>query len=177
MHGWVTRMRLKNYLNDGILPMCRDGSGSLGARSMAWTEAGQRDRDRATGKTVGATTVDEARWYRYQGVVRDRLAESPKVSARRLMEELWEGGYLGCCTRVRLRGQGATARFGPVARFEAPPGAWARWTPIFTLRHRAASRLRRAGVPSPLKRLGLNRGYVVKPLVGQTRRRVPHIQH
>ena len=126
MHRWETRMRLKYYLDQGVSKAELSRRFGIARRTIHyWIETGQLDRDLAAGKTRQAPRPRrEHKLDPYKGIIDDRLAEFPKLSARRLFEEVRAAGYAGGYTRVYDYARAARPRepVEPVVRFETPPG-------------------------------------------------------
>ena len=90
-----------------------------------WVESGQLDRDAEAGAARYSARPRVAhKLDPYKGIIDARLSEYPKLSARRLFDEVRSAGYAGGYSRVRdyVRGVRPTAPAEPVVRFETPAG-------------------------------------------------------
>ena len=126
MHRWETRMRLKYYLDQGVSKAELSRRFGIARRTIHyWIKTGQLDRDLAAGKTRQAHRPRRThKLDPYKGIIDDRLGEFPKLSAKRLFEEVRAAGYPGGYTRVYdyVRTVRPREPVEPVVRFETPPG-------------------------------------------------------
>ena len=126
MYGWETRMLLKHYLDQGVSKAeLSRRFGVSRATIHHWAETGQLDRDLAAGargyapRPLVAHKLDP-----YKAIIDARLEAFPKLSAKRLFDEVRAAGYPGGYGRVRdyvLATRPREPVEAPV-RFETPPG-------------------------------------------------------
>ena len=123
MHGWETRMLLKHYLERGVSKTELSRRFGVSRRTIhEWIETGQLDRDvslggaRYTPRPPMGHKLDP-----YKGIIAARLEEYPKLSAKRLFDEIRATGYPGGYSRVRDYVRGVRPREA-VERFETPAG-------------------------------------------------------
>ena len=119
-------MLLKHYLDQGVSKAeLSRRFGVSRATIHHWTETGQLDRDLAAGargyapRPLVAHKLDP-----YKAIIDARLEEFPKLSAKRLFDEVRAAGYPGGYGRVRdyvLATRPREPVEAPV-RFETPPG-------------------------------------------------------
>ncbi len=119
-------MQLKHYLDLGVSKAELSRRFGVSRRTIHyWIESGQLDRDLAAGGTRYAARAPVAhKLDPYAGIIDARLEEFPKLSARRLFEEVRAAGYEGSYGGVRDYVREARPR-EPVeepVRFETPPG-------------------------------------------------------
>ncbi len=91
----------------------------------AWIEAGELDRDLAAGETRYSPRPRRPhRLDAYRGIIVERLAEYPRLTAQRLFDEVRAAGHEGGYSRVRdyVREVSAAGAADPAVRFETPPG-------------------------------------------------------
>ena len=126
MHGWETRMLLKHYLERGVSKAELSRRFGVSRRTVhAWIEAGELDRDLASGRTRYSPRPRRAhKLDPYKGIIDARLAEFPRLSAQRLFDEVRAAGYAGGYSRVRdyVHEVRPRDRAAPAVRFETPPG-------------------------------------------------------
>ena len=119
-------MRLKYYLDQGVSKAELSRRFGVSRRTIHyWIKTGQLDRDLAAGKTRQAHRPRRThKLDPYKGIIDDRLGEFPKLSAKRLFEEVRAAGYPGGYTRVYdyVRTVRPREPVEPVVRFETPPG-------------------------------------------------------
>ena len=119
-------MRLKYYLDQGVSKAELSRRFGIARRTIHyWIKTGQLDRDLAAGKTRQAHRPRRThKLDPYKGIIDDRLGEFPKLSAKRLFEEVRAAGYPGGYTRVYdyVRTVRPREPVEPVVRFETPPG-------------------------------------------------------
>ena len=126
MYGWETRMLLKHYLDRGISKTELSRRFGVNRRTIHdWIASGQLDRDlRAGPRAYSPRPPVPHKLDPYKELIAERLTEYPKLSARRLFDEVRAAGYPGGYDRVREHVKAvrpATAP-EPVIRFETPPG-------------------------------------------------------
>ena len=126
MHGWETRMLLKHCLERGVSKAELSRRFGVSRRTIhAWIEAGELDRDLAAGETrYSPRPRRRHKLDAYKGIIDERLAEYPRLTAQRLFDEVRAAGYEGGYSRVRdyvheVRPREAAE---PAVRFETPPG-------------------------------------------------------
>ena len=91
----------------------------------AWIEAGELDRDPSSGEARYSPRPRRPhKLDAYKGIVDERLAEFPLLTAQRLFDEVRAAGYEGGYSRVRDYVREARPRepAEPAVRFETPPG-------------------------------------------------------
>ena len=126
MIGWKTRVLLRHYIEKGMTKTAVAEMLGVGRRTVHhWIETGQLDRD------LGAETVRYAprppvrtKLDPYKDIILSRLAEYPKLTAARLLDEIKLAGYPGGYTQVKeyVRKVRPRRMEEPVVRFETPPG-------------------------------------------------------
>ena len=119
-------MRLKHYLDLGVTKAELAREFKISRRTIHhWIETGQLDRDLAAGRTQYAPRSRPThKLDPYKGIIEARLAEFPRLSAQRLLDEVRAAGYEGSYGRVRDHVRSVRPR-QPVeaaVRFETPPG-------------------------------------------------------
>lgn len=126
MHKWETKMLLKHYLEQGVSKTGLSRLFGVSRRTIhSWIAAGELERALLAGETgYGPRKPRAHKLDDRKGIIRTRLADFPKLSARRLFEEVQAAGYEGCHSRVRdfVREVRPVETRGPVDRFETPPG-------------------------------------------------------
>ena len=126
MHAWETRMLLKHYLDQGVSKAELSRRFGISRRTIHhWIEAGELDRDLATGGTRYSPRPRQPhKLDPYKGIIEARLAEFPRLSAQRLFDEVRAAGYAGGYSRVRdyVREARPGEPDEPAVRFETPPG-------------------------------------------------------
>ena len=126
MHGWETRMLLRHYLEQGVSKTELSRRFGVGRRSIhRWVEAGQLDRDlEGSGTRYSGRPTVEHKLDRYKGIIEARLEEFPRLSAKRLYDEVQAAGYTGGYGRVRdyVRAVRPREVEEAVVRFETPAG-------------------------------------------------------
>ena len=101
MHGWKTRMRLKQYLDEGVSKTELSRRFGVSRRTIHhWIETGQLDRDLEAGCTRREPRSRVHKLDPYKAIIDDRLAEFPRLTARRLFDEVRAAGYPGGYGRV-----------------------------------------------------------------------------
>ena len=126
MHGWETRMLLKHYLERGVSKTELSRRFGVSRRTIhEWIETGQLDREVSSG---GARYTPRPpmghKLDPYKGIIDARLEEYPKLSAKRLFDEIRAAGYPGGYSRVRdyVRGVRPREAVEVVVRFETLAG-------------------------------------------------------
>jgi len=126
MHGWETRMLLRHYLEQGISKAELSRRFGVSRRTIhRWVESGQLDVDlssveaRYSPRPRVAHKLDP-----YKELIEVRLGEFPRLSAKRLFDEVRAAGYDGGYSRVRdyVREVRPGAPQEPPVRFETPAG-------------------------------------------------------
>ncbi len=126
MHGWGTRMLLKECLAQGVSKTELSRRFGVSRRTIyEWIETGQLDRDLSAGATRYSRRAPVThKLDPYKGIIRERLEEFPRLSAQRLFEEVQASGYGGSYGRVRdyVRTVRVREPVETVVRFETPAG-------------------------------------------------------
>ncbi len=125
MHGWETRMLLRHYLERGVSRAELSRRFGVDRRTIhRWVRGGQLERDVGGGTQYTARPAVEHKLAPYKGIIEARLEEYPRLSAKRLYEEVRAAGYTGGYVRVReyVRGVRPREAEGEVVRFETPAG-------------------------------------------------------
>lgn len=126
MFGREQRVLLRHYLEQGLSKSEVAERLGVSRRTVYhWIGTGQLDRDlddepvRYKRRPPVGRKID-----RYRGILEERLAEFPKLSAVRLHAEIQAAGYAGGYTQVKewVRRMRPTPVPEPVVRFETPPG-------------------------------------------------------
>jgi len=125
MIGLEKRVLLRHYLEQGMTKTALAKRLGVSRRTVYyWIETDQLDRDESEvvvqyGPRPRVPTVLDA----YKGIIVNRLAEYPALTAVRLFEEIKASGYAGCYTQVKeyVRKVRPRAPEEPVVRFETPP--------------------------------------------------------
>ena len=115
MHGSETRMLLKHYLERGVSKAELSSLFGVSRRTIhSWIEAGDLDRDLAAGETRYSPRPRRPhKLDAYKGIIDERLAEFPRLTAQRLFDQVRAAGYEGGYSRVRdQRPRGAAVRSG-----------------------------------------------------------------
>ena len=126
MIGWEKRVLLRHYLEQGMTKTAVAELVGVSRRTVHyWIETGQLDRD-VSEETVkyGPRAPVPCKIDPYKGIITSRLAEYPKLSAKRLFDEIRAAGYEGGYTQVKeyVRKVRPRPPEEPVVRFETPPG-------------------------------------------------------
>ena len=126
MIGREKRVLLRHYLEQGLSKAAIARELGISRRTVYhWIKTGQLDR------TVDETAVQYGPRERppsildpYKPLIRTRLAEYPKLTAKRLFEEAKAAGYSGGYNVVKryVRRVRPTPPEDPLIRFETPPG-------------------------------------------------------
>ena len=125
-HGWETRMLLRHYLERGVSKTELSRRFGVSRRTIhEWIETGQLDRDLAGGGTrYRPRPAVGHKLDPYKGIIDARLEEFPRLSAKRLYDEVRAAGYTGGYVRVRdyVRAMRPREPVEAVVRFETPAG-------------------------------------------------------
>jgi transposase len=126
MIGWETRVLLRHYLEQGMTKTAVAEVLGVSRRTVHyWIETGQLERD-VSKETVqyGPRPRVPCKIDPYKGIITSRLAEYPKLSAKRLFDEIRAAGYEGGYTQVKQYVRDVRPRppEEPIVRFETPPG-------------------------------------------------------
>ena len=125
MHGWETRMLLRHYLERGATRAELSRRFGVDRRTIhRWVSGGQLERDAGEGTQYRARPAVEHKLDPYKGIIEARLEEYPRLSARRLFDEVRAAGYTGGYGRVRdyVRSVRPREAEEEVVRFETPAG-------------------------------------------------------
>ena len=119
-------MLLKHYLDQGVSKSeLARRFGINRATIHHWVKTGQLDRDLLAGPRVYSPRPPVAhKLDPYKGIIDARLEAFPKLSAKRLFDEVRAAGYPGSYESVKLYVRTARPRepVEPVVRFETPAG-------------------------------------------------------
>ena len=126
MYKWETRMLLKHYLDRGVSKAELSRRFGVNRRTIHnWVDTGQLDRGLAAGARGYSPRPPVAhKLDPYKAIIDARLEAFPKLSAKRLFDEVRAAGYPGCYSRVNDYVR-ATRPLEPVeslVRFETPAG-------------------------------------------------------
>ena len=137
MHGRETRMPLKHYLERGVSKAELSRRFGVSRRTIhSWIEAGELDRDLAAGEARYSPRPRRPhKLDPYKGIIDERRAEFPRLTARRLFDEVRAAGYESGYGRVRDYVHEVRPRHPaePAVRFETPPGRQGQDFGTFTL--------------------------------------------
>ena len=126
MHGWESRMLLKHYLEQGVSKAELSRRFGISRRTIhSWIESGQLDRDLSSGESSYTPRARVAhKLDAYKAIINERLEQFPKLSAKRLFDEVCAAGYPGGYSQVRdyVRQVRAREPAEAVVRFETPAG-------------------------------------------------------
>ena len=126
MYGWEIRMQLRHYLERGVSKAELSRRFGISRRTIhAWIESGQLDRDLSSGGSRYSPRPRVAhKLDPYKELIEVRLEEFPKLSAKRLFDEVRAAGYDGGYSRVRdfVREVRPRAPQEAPVRFETPAG-------------------------------------------------------
>ena len=125
MHGWETRMLLRHYLERGATRAELSRRFGVDRRTIhRWVSGGQLERDAGEGTQYRARPAVEHKLDPYKAIIEARLEEYPRLSARRLFDEVRAAGYTGGYGRVRdyVRSVRPREAEEAVVRFETPAG-------------------------------------------------------
>ena len=119
-------MLLKHYLDQGVSKAELSRRFGVNRRTIHyWIETGQLDRDLSAGaRGYSPRPPAPHKLDPYKPIIDARLEEFPKLSARRLFDEIGAAGYAGCYSRVSdyVRATRPREPIEPVVRFETPAG-------------------------------------------------------
>jgi len=119
-------MRLKDYLERGFSKAELSRRFGVSRRTIHnWIESGELDRDLRAGATRYSPRPRRPhKLDPYKGIIEERLAEFPRLSAQRLFGDVRQAGYAGGYSRVRDYVHEVRPRdpAEPTERFETPPG-------------------------------------------------------
>ena len=119
-------MLLKHYLDQGVSKSeLARRFGINRATIHHWVETGQLDRDLRAGSRAYSPRAPVAhKLDPYKGIIDARLEAFPKLSTKRLFDEVRAAGYPGSYENVKLYVRVARPRepVEPVVRFETPAG-------------------------------------------------------
>lgn len=126
MIGWEQRVLLRHYLEQGLTKTeLADRFGMSRQTIHRWIRDGDLDRDLDDeavryGPRPGVPTKLDS----YKGIILERLAEYPDLTAVRLLAEIQAAGYTGGYTQVKQYVRQVRPRppKEPVVRFETAPG-------------------------------------------------------
>ena len=126
MYDTETKMLLRHYLEQGMSKAELARRFQLSRRTIHyWIESGQLDRELKAGAGGYARRVPiEHKLDPIKRIIEARLEVYPKLTVRRLDEEVRAAGYPGSYRSVRdyVRQVRPRERADPVVRFETPPG-------------------------------------------------------
>ena len=126
MHGWETRMLLRHYLERGVSKAELSRRFGVSRRTIhRWIESGELDRELTSGAArYSPRSRVPHKLDPYKEMIGARLAEFPKLSAKRLFDEVRAAGYEGGYSRVRdyVREVRPREPLEAPVRFETPPG-------------------------------------------------------
>ena len=126
MHEWETRMLLRHYLEQGISKAELSRRFGVSRRTIhRWIESGQLGLDLSSGVArYSPRPRAPHKLDPYKELIVVRLEEFPKLSAKRLFDEVRAAGYEGGYSRVRdyVREVRPREPQEPVVRFETPAG-------------------------------------------------------
>ena len=119
-------MLLKYYLDQGVSKAELSRRFGVNRRTIHyWIKTGQLDRDLSAAPRGYSPRPPVAhKLDPYKGIIDARLEEFPKLSAKRLFDEVRAAGYTGCYVRVNdyVRETRPREPVEPVIRFETPAG-------------------------------------------------------
>ncbi len=119
-------MLLKHYLDQGASKAELSRRFGVNRRTIHnWVMTGQLDRDLSAGERAYTPRPSVAhKLDPYKSIIDARLEEFPKLSAKRLFDEVRAAGYPGCYERVNdyVRETRPREPVEPVVRFETPAG-------------------------------------------------------
>ena len=126
MIGWEERVLLRHYLEQGMTKTAAAKLAGVSRRTVHyWIETGQLDRDLSDATVqYGPRPAVPCKIDPYRGIILSRLAEYPKLTAKRLFDEIRAAGYPGGYTQVKEYVRRVRPRRveDPVVRFATPPG-------------------------------------------------------
>ena len=119
-------MLLKHYLDRGVSKAELSRRFGVNRRTIHnWVDTGQLDRDLAAGARGYSPRPPVAhKLTPYKAIIDARLEAFPKLSAKRLFDEVRAAGYPGCYSRVNdyVRATRPREPVEPLVRFETPAG-------------------------------------------------------
>ena len=126
MYEWETRMLLKHYLEQGVSKAELSRWFGVNRRTIHnWVTTGQLDRDLSAGARGYAPRPPVAhKLDPYKAIIDARLEAFPKLSAKRLFDEVCAAGYSGSYSRVNdyVRATRPREPVEALVRFETPAG-------------------------------------------------------
>ena len=126
MHEWETRTLLRHYLKRGVSKAELSRRFGVSRRTIhRWVESGQLDRDLSSAAAQYSPRPRVAhKLDPYKELIEVRLGEFPKLSAKRLFDEVRAAGYDGGYSRVRdyVREVRPREPLEAPVRFETPAG-------------------------------------------------------
>ena len=126
MHGWETRMLLKYYLEQGVSKSELSRRFGVSRETIhGWIRTGQLERDMSLGaRRYSPRPPVPHKLDPYKGIIKERLEQFPKLSSKRLFDEVSASGYAGGYGRVNdyVREVRPREPSAPVVRFETPAG-------------------------------------------------------
>ena len=119
-------MLLKHYLDRGVSKAELSRRFGVNRRTIHnWVDTGQLDRDLAAGARGYSPRPPVAhKLDPYKAIIDARLEEFPKLSAKRLFDDVRAAGYPGCYSRVNdyVRATRPREPVESLVRFETPAG-------------------------------------------------------
>ena len=119
-------MLLKHYLDRGVSKAELSRRFGVNRRTIHnWVDTGQLDRDLAAGARGYSPRPPVAhKLAPYKAIIDARLEAFPKLSAKRLFDEVRAAGYPGCYSRVNdyVRATRPREPVASLVRFETPAG-------------------------------------------------------
>lgn len=125
MHGREQRVLLRHYLEQGLTKAEVARKVGVTRRTVYhWIETGQLDRDLDDEPMRRAARTVDRKIDPFKPIIDARLAEFPKLSATRLLDEIQAAGYEGGYTQIKeyVRLTRPMPPPDPIVRFETPPG-------------------------------------------------------
>jgi transposase len=122
---WERRVRLRHYLEQGLSQTAIAKKLGISRRTIyRWIQRGELDRDLSEPPKYGPRPRVPTKLDAYKPIIRARLAEYPKLTAIRLLEEIRAAGYTGGYTQLKAYVRQVRPRppEEPLIRFETPPG-------------------------------------------------------
>lgn len=125
MYGWDTLVLLRHLIDEGLSKTAIAQRLGVSRRVIYhWLATGQLDRDLAAPPPPRRPAPRPTKLDAYTGIIQERLAAYPQLTAVRLLAECRAAGYTGGITQ--LRDYVARVRPAPtpepVVRFETAPG-------------------------------------------------------
>ena len=126
MHGLETKMLLKHYLEQGLSKAELARRFGVSRRTIYyWIATGQLDHHSGSdGAGYSPRPKAPQKLDPYKGIINARLEAYPKLTARRLFEEVRAAGYAGGYSRLSeyVRRVRPREPIDPVVRYETPAG-------------------------------------------------------